>query len=323
MHSPSVPHHSWAMDSVHSPQDSNNKLGGQAVNSPCPSMEDPSATHRRRELARMVEAGFYFFGVADLESFEGLLDDAQQRAMLRDWLRSEHVLRGAADGAADHGTQTAAVNMVDVSTAAAPTTREVGSMATFSPSGARLVSAGSQTTVVRVAQRASQANVAAPVADAAVAAAASMADAQTTTRGFVQTADASTSHYLVPGIGLTAAATQTALNVTALEDSLESALSAFDGSHAAQRALEQRVAELESQLANNVQNADASTQTELDLDGLFGLEDGLLQAALGAQDAPEEQQEWLESEILIIDENSYWQKDSEGTWREREGQPSV
>ena len=60
-----------------------------------------------------------------------------------------------------------------------------------------------------------------------------------------------------------------------------------------------------------------------DIDELFGLEDGLLQAAPGAQDAPEEQQEWLESEILIIDENSYWQKDLEGVWREREGQPSV
>ena len=84
----------------------------------------------------MVEAGLWFFGVAELEQFEGLLDDAQQRAMLRDWLRSEHVVRGAADGVADHGTQTAAVN-----TAAAATTREVGSMATYSPSGVRLLSA--------------------------------------------------------------------------------------------------------------------------------------------------------------------------------------
>ena len=55
---------------------------------------DPSATHRRRELARMVEAGLYFFGVADVEQFEGLLDDAEQRAMLRDWLRSDHCPRG-------------------------------------------------------------------------------------------------------------------------------------------------------------------------------------------------------------------------------------
>ena len=37
----------------------------------------------RRSLARMVEAGLHFFGVANLEQFEGLLDDAQQRAMLR------------------------------------------------------------------------------------------------------------------------------------------------------------------------------------------------------------------------------------------------
>ena len=204
---------------------------------------------RRRELARMVEAGLYFFGVADLESFEGLLEDAEQRALLRDWLRSKHCSQDAAAGVADRDTQTTVVSMVDMSAAAAPTTREVGSMATYSPSGARLLSAQSQTRVVCVAQRASQANVAVPVADAAVGTAASMADAQTTTHGFVQTADASTSHYLVPGIGLTAAATQTALDVTALEDSLESALSAFDGSQAAQLALEQRVAELEGQLA--------------------------------------------------------------------------
>ena len=120
----------------------------------------------RRSLARMVEAGLHFFGVANLEQFEGLLDDAQQRAMLRNWLRSEHVPRGAAAGVADHGTQTAAVTMVSVSTAAATT------------SGSRLVSVASQASVrvaqrasqasVRVAQRASQANVAVPVANAAV-----------------------------------------------------------------------------------------------------------------------------------------------------------
>ena len=120
----------------------------------------------RRSLARMVEAGLHFFGVANLEQFEGLLDDAQQRAMLRNWLRSEHVPRGAAAGVADHSTQTAAVTMVSVSTAAATT------------SGSRLVSVASQASVrvvqresqasVRVAQRASQANVAVPVANAAV-----------------------------------------------------------------------------------------------------------------------------------------------------------
>ena len=120
----------------------------------------------RRSLARMVEAGLHFFGVANLEQFEGLLDDAQQRAMLRNWLRSEHVPRGAAAGVADHSTQTAAVTMVSVSTAAATT------------SGSRLVSVASQASVhvaqresqasVRVAQRASQVNVAVPVANAAV-----------------------------------------------------------------------------------------------------------------------------------------------------------
>ena len=120
----------------------------------------------RRSLARMVEAGLHFFGVANLEQFEGLLDDAQQRAMLRNWLRSEHVPRGAAAGVADHSTQTAAVTMVSVSTAAATT------------SGSRLVSVASQASVrvaqresqasVCVAQRASQANVAVPVANAAV-----------------------------------------------------------------------------------------------------------------------------------------------------------
>ena len=49
----------------------------------------------------------------------------------------------------------------------------------------------------------------------------------------------------------------------------------------------------------------------------------MLQAALSAQDAPLVEQYHFESdsEIMAIDENSYWQKDSEGTWREREGQP--
>jgi hypothetical protein len=63
-------------------------------------MGEPSATHRRRELARMVEAGLYFFGVTDLEDFEGLLSDDEQRTMLRSWLRSEHVARFAV-GTAD------------------------------------------------------------------------------------------------------------------------------------------------------------------------------------------------------------------------------
>ena len=88
-----------------------------------------------------------------------------------------------------------------------------------------------------------------------------------------------------------------------------STLSAFDSSQAVQLALEQRVAELEGQLANLTQNADASTQTELDIDGLFGLEDGLLEAALGVQDASEEQHHFESDSIMMIDESSHWQKD--------------
>ena len=246
---------------------------------------DDAARTQRRSLARVVEAALFFFGVTNEEQFEGLLDDAQQRTLLRDWLRSRHCPRDAAAGVADNATQTSAVSMVDVSADAAPTTREVGSMATFSPSGARLVSVASQV-VVRVARVGSQANVAVPVADAAVGVVASVADAQI--QAAVVTTDASTCHYLTLGAGLKAATTQTALDVDALEDALQSTLSAFDSSQAAQLTLEQRVAELEGQ---NAHNADASTQTELDIDGLFGLEDGLLQAALGggAQDAPEEQ----------------------------------
>ena len=179
-------------------------------------------------------------------------------------------------------------------------------------SGARLVSDKASQAIVRVKERALQANVAVPVADAAVGAAAITADAQT--QSIVETADASTDHYLVLGVGLTAAATQTALDVAALEDTLESTLSAFDSSQAAQLTLEQRVAELEGQLSKLARHADASTQTELDINGLFGLEDGLLQAALGAQDAPEEQHHFESDSIMMIDENSYWQKDSEGEW---------
>jgi len=269
-------------------------------------MGDPSATHRRRELARMVEAGLFFFGVADLDQFEGLLDDAEQRAMLRNWLRSEHVPRAA--GVADHGTQTVRALTLTAS-------REVSTMATptFSPSGARLVSDKASQAIVRVKDRALQAIVAVPVADAAVGAAAISADAQT--QSIVETADASTDHYLVLGVGLTAATTQTGLDVAALEETVASTLSALDSSQAAQLTLQQRVAELESQLVSSLGNsADATTQTELDVNGLFGLEDGLLLAALGAQDAPEEQHHFESDSIIMIDENSYWQKDSEGEW---------
>ena len=110
---------------------------------------------------------------------------------------------------------------------------------------------------------------------------------------------------------MTAAATQTALDVTAIEDTLESTLSAFDSNQAVKLALEQRVAELEGQLANLTQNADASTQTELDVDGFFGLEDGLLEAALGWKQHTEERKQqvlcqhyntdgWMPFELLCL-----------------------
>ena len=118
------------------------------------------------------------------------------------------------------------------------------------------------------------------MADAAVGATARMADAHT--QSVVETANASTSHYLVPGLGLTAAATQTGLDVAALEETLASTLSALDSSQAAQLTLEQRVAELEGQLSSLGHNADATKQTELDVEGL---EESLLQAALGMREA--------------------------------------
>ena len=43
--------------------------------------DDPSTT--LRSLARVLESALFFFGVANAEQFEGLLDDAGQRAMLR------------------------------------------------------------------------------------------------------------------------------------------------------------------------------------------------------------------------------------------------
>ena len=125
-----------------------------------------AAEASRGSVARVVEAALHFFGVANVEQLEGLLNDTEQRAMLRNWLRSVHCPRDAA-GVVDSDTQT---TVVDAPATAAAETREVGSMATFSPSGARLVSVASQA-VMRVAQRASQANVVVPVADAAGAAA--------------------------------------------------------------------------------------------------------------------------------------------------------
>ena len=52
--------------------------------------DDPTT---RRSLARVVEGALYFFGVANVDQFEVLLDDADQRAMLRAWLRSTHCPR--------------------------------------------------------------------------------------------------------------------------------------------------------------------------------------------------------------------------------------
>ena len=121
--------------------------------------------------------------------------------------------------------------------------------------------------------------MAVPSADAAVGAVQRMVDAQTTTAGLLERADASTDPYPVLGIGLAEAETQTELDVTSLEETLASALSALDSSQSAQLALEQRVAELRGQPACST---DASTQTELDMDGLCGLEERLLQSALSA-----------------------------------------
>ena len=91
------------------------------------------------------------------------------------------------------------------------------------------------------------------------AAAARTADAQT--QIVVSSVNASTSHYLVLGIGLAEGASQTTFDVTSLEETLASTLSALDSSQAAQLALEQRVAELERQLEQH--SADAEKQTDL------------------------------------------------------------
>lgn len=66
--------------------------------------DDPSTT-RRRSLSRVVESALFFFGVASSEQFEGLLDDAEQRAMLRNWMRSAYCPHDDAVGA-DVSTQT-------------------------------------------------------------------------------------------------------------------------------------------------------------------------------------------------------------------------
>ena len=44
--------------------------------------DDPTT---RRSLAHVVEGALYFFGVANVDQFEVLLDDADQRAILRAW----------------------------------------------------------------------------------------------------------------------------------------------------------------------------------------------------------------------------------------------
>ena len=62
-----------------------------------------AAEASRGSLARVVEAALHFFGVANVEQLEGLLDDTEQRAMLRNWLRSVHCPRDAA-GVVDSDT---------------------------------------------------------------------------------------------------------------------------------------------------------------------------------------------------------------------------
>ena len=47
----------------------------------------------------------FFFGVASSEQFEGLLDDAEQRAMLRNWMRTAYCPHDDAVGD-DVSTQT-------------------------------------------------------------------------------------------------------------------------------------------------------------------------------------------------------------------------
>ena len=71
--------------------------------------------------------------------------------------------------------------------------------------------------------------------------------------------------------------------MAALEETVASALSALDSSQAAQLTLQQRVAELEGQLSSLGHSANATTQTELDIEGL---EESLLQAALGTRERP-------------------------------------
>ena len=75
----------------------------------------------------MVEASLYFFGVADLAGFEGLLDDAELRAELRKFLRSEHlgpaIVAACAAGVADHDTQSEVGTQTEMGTQT-----EVGTM---------------------------------------------------------------------------------------------------------------------------------------------------------------------------------------------------
>ena len=111
-------------------------------------IEEKGCRNRWTEMVRPVSA---IFACARRLGVDGLLE-------ARDSLLVDRAV------VADHDAQTTAVSVERV----APTTRDVGSMATYFPSGARLLSAQWQTPVVRVAQRASQANVAVPVADAAV-----------------------------------------------------------------------------------------------------------------------------------------------------------
>ena len=82
--------------------------------------DDPART--RRSLARVVDAALFFFGVANVEQLDGLLDDTEQRAMLRNWLRSAHCPRDAA-GVVGSDSDTQAT-VVDAPATAAAETRE-------------------------------------------------------------------------------------------------------------------------------------------------------------------------------------------------------
>ena len=146
-------------------------------------------------LASALELVLGHYDIYDVDSLVVILRSPHDASQVADLIDGSRALIDATAGTAHVNVQTeCATATVGTTMESVINVREVGSMATFSPTtGARMVSAEVQCSP-RMVQHAVQATRAARDAS---------------TSALVSTANASTSHYLVVGLGLAHGSTQT------------------------------------------------------------------------------------------------------------------